>query len=106
MVLQILLSIVVLGAIAAFMAWPLINGVDEPEFDAVRAELEIAKQAKYREIRDAELDQRAGKMTHEQWRETDSELRREALEIIKKMDELGKTVGGAQAKAETSEPAG
>ena len=39
MVLQILLSIVVLGAIAAFMAWPLINGVDEPEFDAVRAEL-------------------------------------------------------------------
>lgn len=107
MVLQVLLSLLVVGGVATLIAMPLLRGVEETEYDAERAELEIAKQAKYREIRDAELDEKAGRMTHEQWRETDAELRREALEIIKKMDELGKRDSGkATPAAKSSEAAG
>ena len=86
MALQILLSILVVGGVIAAIALPVLRGVDEPEADAIRAELEIAKQAKYREIRDAELDYRSGKLTEEQWHETDDELRREAMTILAKID--------------------
>jgi predicted TIM-barrel fold metal-dependent hydrolase len=87
MALQILLAILVISAVALTLAYPVINGVDEPVADAVRAELEDAKQAKYREIRDAELDFRAGKLTDEEWQETDRDLRREAMAILAKIDE-------------------
>ena len=40
-----------------------------------REELEAAKEAKYREIRDAELDHRMGKLSEEDWRALDRELR-------------------------------
>lgn len=86
MALQILLAILVVGAVVATLAYPVINGVDEPIADAVRAELEDAKQAKYREIRDAELDLRAGKLTEAEWQETDRDLRREAMAILAKID--------------------
>ena len=85
MILQVLLSIVVVALVAVFLAWPLIKGVDERVVDAERRELEDAKQAKYREIKDAELDHKTGRMTEEQWRETDAELRREAMLILKKI---------------------
>ena len=87
MALQVLLSILVVGTVIAVLAYPVINGVNEPEADAVRAELEDAKQAKYREIRDAELDFRAGKLTEAEWQETDRDLRREAMVILAKIDE-------------------
>lgn len=87
MALQILLSILAVGSVIAFLAYPIVKGVDESEVDAVRAELEDAKQAKYREIRDAELDYRSGKLTEEEWRETDRDLRREAMAILAKIDE-------------------
>jgi hypothetical protein len=86
MALQVLLSLLVAGAVIATLAYPLIKGVNESETDAGRAELEVAKQAKYREIRDAELDYRAGKLTETEWQETDSDLRREAMAILAKMD--------------------
>lgn len=106
MVLQVLLSLFAVGVVAVLIATPLLRGVEETEVDAERAELEIAKQAKYREIRDAELDEKAGKMTHQQWRETDAELRREALDIIKKMDELGKSAPAERGAETTSQHAG
>jgi hypothetical protein len=86
MALQVVLSLLVVGSVVAALAYPIFNGVDEPEADAVRAELEDAKQAKYREIRDAELDFRAGKLTEDEWRETDRDLRREAMLILAKLD--------------------
>ena len=55
---------------------------------ARRAELEAAKESKYREIRDAELDQRMGKLSDEDWRATDRELRAEAIEILRELDSL------------------
>jgi cytochrome c-type biogenesis protein CcmF len=46
------------------------------------SELEAQKEAKYREIRDAELDHAAGKLSDEDFALLDAELRREAVEIL------------------------
>lgn len=54
--------------------------------DAV-AELEAARDAKYREIRDAELDRRTGKLSEEDYETVDRSLRAEAVEILKALDE-------------------
>jgi len=55
----------------------------------VRTEADALKEAKYREIRDAELDHAAGKISDEDFALLDAELRREAVEIL---DRVG---GGA-----------
>lgn len=83
---QVLLAALAVGIAVTAIALPLLRGVNESRVDPVREELEIAKQAKYRELRDAELDYRAGKLTEEEWRETDGDLRREALAILSRMD--------------------
>jgi len=48
----------------------------------VRTEADARKEAKYREIRDAELDHATGKLSDEDFALVDAELRREALEIL------------------------
>jgi hypothetical protein len=58
----------------------------EPTHDAV-ADLEVAREAKYREIRDAELDRRTGKLSEEDYEAIDSSLRAEAVEILNALDE-------------------
>ena len=45
-------------------------------------ELEALKEAKYREIRDAELDHAAGKLSDEDFALLDAELRGEAIAIL------------------------
>ena len=44
------------------------RAADEAAESAERAELEAARDAKYREIRDAELDYRTGKLSEADWR--------------------------------------
>ena len=56
--------------------------------DGRRAVLEAAKEAKYREIRDAELDYTMGKVGERDYRATDRELRSQAIEILRQLDEL------------------
>ena len=51
-----------------------------------RRALEAAKEAKYREIRDAELDYRTGKLSDEDFRALDRTLRAEAVEILRALD--------------------
>ncbi len=53
-----------------------------------RDDLEAAKEAKYREIKDAELDHRMGKLSEEDWRALDAELRAQAIAILRDLDEL------------------
>jgi cytochrome c-type biogenesis protein CcmF len=48
----------------------------------VRTEADARKEAKYREIRDAELDHAVGKLSDEDFAVVDAELRKEALEIL------------------------
>ncbi len=49
-------------------------------------ELEAAREAKYREIRDAELDFRTGKLSREDYQAIDDELRAEAIEILDRIE--------------------
>ena len=51
------------------------------------AELEAARDAKYREIRDAELDLRTGKLSDEDYAALDGALRAEAVDILHRLDE-------------------
>jgi hypothetical protein len=60
----------------------------DPRGWAERAELEAAKDAKFREIRDAELDFRTGKLSRADWRALDSGLRAEAVDLLRRLDEL------------------
>ena len=53
-----------------------------------RAELEAAREAKYREIRDTELDFRTGKLSQADFAATDGALRAEAVEILDWLDAL------------------
>jgi hypothetical protein len=54
------------------------------------ADLEAAREAKYREIRDAELDHRTGKLSDEDFRSLDNTLRAEAISILRALDRVGK----------------
>jgi flagellar biosynthesis/type III secretory pathway M-ring protein FliF/YscJ len=84
------LAAIVLALIVAFVvSRPLRRGpeVDRRE-DERRAALEAAKEAKYREIRDAELDFRMGKLSEGDFKVTDRELRGQAIEILRELDEL------------------
>ena len=74
--------------VALVVARPLRRGAAPARDDPQLAELEAAKQAKYREIRDAELDHRMGKLSEADWRAVDRELRAEAAEILRRLDEL------------------
>ena len=89
------LAIVVLGLLmAVVVAIPLRNaGRDERREDGRREELEAARSAKFREIRDTELDFRMGKLSEADFREADRELRGEAVEILRRLDEVS---GGAR----------
>ena len=91
------LALVVLVAIVAAVLWlPLTRrGVEERREETMLAELSAAKEAKYREIRDAELDHRMGKLSQEDWRSVDRDLRAEAIEILRRLDRLeGRTPDG------------
>jgi len=50
-------------------------------------ELEARKQAKYREIRDAEMDWKTGKLSDDDHRDLDRQLRAEAMEVLRRIDE-------------------
>jgi hypothetical protein len=66
-----------------------------------RAELEAAREAKYREIRDTELDYRTGKLSTEDFAATDSALRAEAVEIL---DRLAVLEGDGATESEGAKP--
>jgi hypothetical protein len=48
--------------------------------------LEAAKDSKLREIRESELDYRTGKLSEEDWRTIDAQLRAEAAALLRELD--------------------
>lgn len=86
---EFILAIVLLAAVAAFVVAPLRSrDTDDKSLEDPRtAELEARKQAKYREIRDTELDHAQGKISDAEFATQNAELRREAIEILRKIDE-------------------
>jgi hypothetical protein len=88
---ELALAIITLALIVAFIVLgPLRRGADvDRRGDDRLAALEAAKEAKYREIKDAELDHEMGKLSDEDYGAIDQELRGQAIEILKQIDKLG-----------------
>jgi hypothetical protein len=85
---EVVIPVVVLAAVVAVLVLrPLGSPSTESAADP-RADLEAAKESKYREIKDAELDFRMGKLSEADWRVLDAELRGQAIEILKQLDDL------------------
>ena len=88
---EIVIALVILVVLAAFVTAPLrrrATPVDEVGESPERADLEARKEALYRQIRDAELDREQGKLTDADWKRLEDELRREAIEVLKRIDAL------------------
>lgn len=92
---ELLVALAVVALLAA-VVWvvgaPLRRGASvaaESAQEARRAGLEAAKEAKYREIRDAEMDFRTGKLDEADFRAIDRQLRAEAVELLREIDRLG-----------------
>ena len=79
--------LLLLAAVVAVVSAPLRAGSrDDAVPSSEVARLEAAKEAKYHEIRDAELDFRTGKFSEEDYRALDRALRAEAVEILRALD--------------------
>jgi hypothetical protein len=86
---EILIAVALVVLVAWFVTEPLRRRAEPAPEDSAEAELadlEARKRAKYREIRDAEADRAAGKLTEEDFRRLDRELRAEAIAILKRID--------------------
>ena len=105
-----LIVIVVLTLVVLLVSAPL-RGTHsaraEERAELRRADLEAARESKYREIRDTELDYRTGKLSDADWRRLDRELRAEAIEILRLLDDLppGPTDGEEKVKVKQKEKA-
>lgn len=75
--------------------------VDDPRPPEL-IELEAARDAKYREIRDAELDHQTGKLSDDDFEAIDSTLRAEAVSLLRQLDEFHASRGGAPAAGEAA----
>jgi hypothetical protein len=85
--LEFLLVLAILGGLVVFLTAPLRRlGSPAPAEDTSLAELEAAREAKYRELRDAELDHSTGKLSDADYEELDRTLRGEAIEILRSID--------------------
>jgi hypothetical protein len=104
---SVLIGIIVLlllAVVVLLVSGPLRRARRAPQGDAVSGgapsppvaevtgtleELEAAREAKYREIRDAELDYRTGKLSREDYEAIDADLRGEALLILNRIEAAG-----------------
>ena len=90
---MVVLVIAVIALLLAFLVWFVGAPLRKPARleqggDDARRALEAARAAKYAEIRDTELDYRTGKLSDEDFRALNRQLRAEAVEILRSLDEL------------------
>jgi len=80
------LMLVAVGAFVSYPFWGRKSGsrAEDPEIAA----LEAAREAKYREIRDAEIDRESGKLSEDDFRELEAELKRDAVAILDRLEAL------------------
>lgn len=90
-----LIIVVLLIGVVWLVSAPLRRGADTTdaayaaERDSIRRiDLEAARDAKYREIRDADLDHQTGKLSDDDYAAIDSTLRAEAVDLLHRLDEL------------------
>ena len=106
-----LLTLMLLAAVMAVVSRPLLTA-HKPEEPGrpQHSELEAEREAKYREIRDTELDYRTGKLSQADYEAVNGALRAEAVEILDKLESSDEALaaqdraaqdGAAQAARET-----
>jgi hypothetical protein len=85
-----ILSVVVLVVTAPLRRPEPVAAADDEALAAASRldELEAARDAKYREIRDADLDHRTGKLSDTDYDALDQSLRAEAIEILRAIDRV------------------
>lgn len=93
-ILLLLVGVVVLVSAPLRRGW-VGTEVQEELQSLQRIDLEAARDAKYREIRDAELDHETGKLSDEDYAAIDSTLRAEAVELLHQLDDLDVESGPA-----------
>ena len=76
------------GPLRRDRATAVISNEADTEQAMQRIDLEAARDAKYREIRDAELDHQTGKLSDQDYAAIDSTLRSEAIALLHQLDEL------------------
>jgi hypothetical protein len=101
------LSALVLVALVSPWRWPDARGAGRGDDRLVHAvtelgDLEAARETKYREIRDTEMDRETGKLSVEDFAIVDAGLRAEAVEILKRLDQARARVEKLQ-RAEAAE---
>lgn len=93
---EFLLAVLIVALVAWFVTAPLRERRSADGGDPTAAELadlEARKQAKYRQIRDAEADHASGKLSDGDFGRLDAELRAEAIGILKEIDRLRRRRG-------------
>ncbi len=99
---EFLIFLAILAAVIVFVTRPLLRPAGSRSRGsamgaAALADLEAAREAKYREIRDAELDYRTGKLSRADYESIDGSLRAEAIAILRELDRVG---GGGEPAAQ------
>lgn len=102
---EIVYALVLGVAVAAFVSYPFwgkrgASSAEDPEIAA----LEAARESKYREIRDAETDLASGKLSREDFDQVNADLRRDAVAILKDLDEAGGGEGEESATDDAEAP--
>jgi hypothetical protein len=94
-----LLTLMLLAAAMAVVSRPLLTArkPEEPGRPE-RSELEAEREAKYREIRDTELDYRTGKLSREDYENVSGALRAEAVAILNRLESSGEEAAADSAK--------
>lgn len=111
-----IIMLVLLTVVVALVSAPLRSSATAYASESTtHRELEAAREAKYREIRDLEMDYRTGKLSLADYRASDGALRIEALEILNRLERefpqpaagsaTGRPGGEPQSPDGTAEPA-
>ena len=87
-----LVVLAVLFGVVVLVSAPLRAARRAPEPSGELDELNARREAKYREIRDAELDRATGKLSDPDFHAIDSQLRAEAVEILDRIERLSQPV--------------
>ena len=94
-----LLTLVLLAAAILVISAPLRRARRDRSEPAERSELEAARLAKYREIRDTELDYHTGKLSRQDYEPLVASLRAQAAEILVRLEALGGEVADVRDEA-------
>jgi hypothetical protein len=86
-------GVLIIVALLGFVIWLVGAPLRRPPApvaadDGERQALEAARDAKYAEIRDVELDYRTGKLSDDDYHALDRQLRAQAVDILRALDEL------------------